>query len=405
MSSRCGTDENRLSLSDVIMPYVYIRSFLIYDYYIDHLEESLNEYLHLYCPQAFKHIIYNENSPMDGRIAQCEDKEDRKVFSRQSRMNESISKYVDNNAFIEELFPYGGIPSDRSPLIFVHQIDLKDGSILSFGCHHHFSDGHGFSLLGQRFSEWYKEKKVSSFDHDRSKLRHIAASSSIKFGHQEMSLVEPLYRSLNFFPTKTVIKRYKKQDLFDKFQILSSNERISVSDVLVGWFTQRISRIRGISSQSTVKVGMAMNGRAFLPNLDENYFGNCSFYLCFSFSMSDLNSLSVKQLSERVNIEKRKYLTSEYIQSALAFIDQHHRTSTIQLGWDPSGGIDLSFTNWSKFPLYQCDFGHGRGKSFQIAPIQSDGLILMLPTPETDEIELHVTLKDEHAQALLNELP
>jgi len=55
------------------------------------------------------------------------------------------------------------------------------------------------------------------------------------------------------------------------------------------------------------------------------------------------------------------------------------------------GVIDLSFSNWSKFPLYKCDFGHGGGKYFKISPIKYDALIFILPTSNNDEIELHTT--------------
>ena len=96
-------------------------------------------------------------------------------------------------------------------------------------------------------------------------------------------------------------------------------------------------------------------------------------------------------------------MTREYIQSALAFINKHHYSSRIHLGWEPTGGTDLSFSNWSKFPLYKCDFGQGVGKSFQICPIKADGLIFIIPTANNDEIEIHITLKDHHAQLLLNE--
>jgi len=121
--------------------------------------------------------------------------------------------------------------------------------------------------------------------------------------------------------------------------------------------------------------------------------------------MSDLNNLTVNELSQQINIEKRKFLTREYIESSLAFIDKHHRTSTkIHLGWEPFGSIDLSFTNWSRFPVYKCDFGQGEAKSFKTATIKSDGLIFILLTENNDEIELHITLKDEHAKLLLNKL-
>ena len=156
---------------------------------------------------------------LNGQIVDCQNNEKRKIFSREFKMNENISKYIDNNDLIEDLFPCSIIPTDSSPLIFIHQIHFKDGTILSFGCHHYLSDGHGFSLLGQRFSIWLKEKKVSFFDHDRSKLKKLAISSSIQFDHVEMSLIPSDYSSLNIFPTKTIIKRYTKQYLFEKLKI------------------------------------------------------------------------------------------------------------------------------------------------------------------------------------------
>ncbi|CAF1413799.1 unnamed protein product, partial [Didymodactylos carnosus] len=318
------SEEDYLSLSDIIMPHVYIRSLLIYNYHIVDLEQSLNEYLHLYCPQAFKRIVYDDNNMMGGRIIDCEDEEERQMFSRESRPNESISKYLDDDSLVEDVFPYGMIPTDSSPLIFIHQINLQDGTLLAIGCHHYLSDGHGFSTLGQRFSLWLKEKTSSLFDHDRSKLKRLAASSSIEFDHPEMSIIEPVYPLSNLFPMETIVKRYTKKYLFDKLNITNKNGIVSMNDVIVAWLTQMISQIRRVPSQSTVKVGMAMSGRTLLPGIDANYFGNCSFYLCLSFSMSDLDDLTVDELAQRINIEKRKPMRREYIQSALAYSDKHY---------------------------------------------------------------------------------
>ncbi|CAF4430314.1 unnamed protein product [Rotaria sp. Silwood2] len=76
----------------------------------------------------------------------------------------------------------------------------------------------------------------------------------------------------------------------------------------------------------------------------------------------------------------------------------------IHLGWQTIGGNDLSFSNWTRFPLYKCDFGRGGAKHFKLSSIQSDGLILILPTMNNNEIELYITLQIEHAQILLSKL-
>ncbi len=39
-----------------------------------------------------------------------------------------------------------------------------------------------------------------------------------------------------------------------------------------------------------------------------------------------------------------------------------------------------------------------------LSPIKSDGLIFILPTENSDEIELHITLQDENARLILKQL-
>ncbi|CAF4106296.1 unnamed protein product [Rotaria magnacalcarata] len=203
-----------------------------------------------------------------------------------------------------------------------------------------------------------------------------------------MSLAKPIVPDLYNWPlSDTIVKRYTKNYLFDRLNVTNNNGILSMNDVLMGWLTKIISQIRQVSRQTTVKIGMASNGRTLLPNIDVNYFDNCSFYLCFSFTMSDLDDLSVEELAQRINIEKRQLMTTEYIQSALAFIDKHHRSSPIHLGWQPIGGNDLSFK-----------------RKILNSSMECDGLILILPTMTDDEIELRITLQTEHAKLLLSKL-
>ncbi|CAF1648177.1 unnamed protein product [Rotaria magnacalcarata] len=152
------------------MPYVYTRALLVYDYLIEDLEQPFNEYLHRFCQQAFKRIVNDECSRTGAYIADSENGLERQVFSRESRSEESVIKYLSDEPLNENVFPHGLIPTDLSPLIFMHQISLKGGSLLAIGCHHYLSDGHGLSILGLRFSQWLKDKHSLAFDHDQSKL-------------------------------------------------------------------------------------------------------------------------------------------------------------------------------------------------------------------------------------------
>ncbi|CAF0862984.1 unnamed protein product [Adineta steineri] len=101
--SRTFDEKNHLLLSDIIIPYIYCPSFLIYDYQINNLKKSFNEYLHLCCPQAFHRIACDENSLLNGEIIEYDHKKERKIFSSESRTNESILNYLNDSCFVEDL--------------------------------------------------------------------------------------------------------------------------------------------------------------------------------------------------------------------------------------------------------------------------------------------------------------
>jgi hypothetical protein len=56
-----------------------------------------------------------------------------------------------------------------------------------------------------------------------------------------------------------------------------------MNDIVAEWLTEIIGRFRFIPSKKTVEIGTGLNGRTVLPNIDENYFANCSLYLCILF--------------------------------------------------------------------------------------------------------------------------
>ena len=91
-------------------------------------------------------------------------------------------------------------------------------------------------------------------------------------------------------------------------------------------------------------------------------------------------------------------MTKDYITSALAWVK--NAKSPVYPGFKAFLGKDLAFTNWSRFPAYQIDFGQGPPRRVALPPGRWDGLILILPT-ETDQVELYIGLKQDQA----NELP
>ncbi|UJR16193.1 hypothetical protein I4U23_003103 [Adineta vaga] len=341
-----------LSLNDIVIPKCYTRVVWIYDYKIDDLEKSFIDFLQQFCPTAFGQIIYDPNKPNYGQLIESTT-DSNTVFSRAEQPDVSVSHYIDCSFQELNIFPYSAIPTDISPLVFLHQVNLQDGTLLAFGVHHHFSDGHGFFRLIDQFSKWFLQKdnsKIQTFDFNRSLLQ---PGTDVHYDHIEYTTKPPTFSFTEMPSMDVLVVKLNKQDLFNKLKITTTN--LSFNDVLVAWLTQTISQIRGISSDETVNVGMASNGRDEF-GLSPDYFGNCNFFVCFQFQMNDLATKSVNELAEQINKEKKQRMTKDYT-SGLAMIQK--ASTKIYPGFQSFLGKDLSFTNWSRFPAYQIDFGQG----------------------------------------------
>jgi hypothetical protein len=382
-----------LSLNDVIMPKCYTRALWVYDYKIDDLENPLIEFLKRYCPTAFWQIVYDDTKSNSGQLVESTSDSNR-IFSRNEQPDIPISHYI-NCSFQElDVFPYSGIPTDTSPLFFLHQINVRDGTLLAIGIHHHFSDGHGFFTLIDRFSNWIRHRddsKLKPFIYDRSLLK---PATHICYEHVEYTTLPPSFTFTEMPLMDVIVKKYNKQQLFNKLKI--SNTNVSFNDVLVAWLTQAISQIRQVPSNETINVGIASNGRNEL-GIGSDYFGNCNFFICLQFKMMDLLNKSINELAEQVNVEKKHRTTKDYMTSALAWVA--HASTTVYPGFNAFLGKDLAFTNRSRFPAYQIDFGQGPPRRIALPPARWDGLILILPTA-TDDVELYIGLKQDHADEL-----
>ena len=92
-------------------------------------------------------------------------------------------------------------------------------------------------------------------------------------------------------------------------------------------------------------------------------------------------------------------MTKDYMTSALAWVKKV--STPVYPGFQAFLGKDLAFTNWSRFPAYETDFGQGPPRRVTLPAARWDGLVLVLPT-ETDQVELYIGLKQDHANELLS---
>ena len=177
---------NELSLNDVVMPKCYTRALWVYDYKIDDLEKPFVDFVQKFCPSALGQIAYDPTKPNSGRLVEESRRPANRIFSRAEQLDTPVAQYINCSFQDLDVFPYSALPTDESPLLFLHQITVRDGTLLAIGIHHQFSDGHGFFTLIERFSQWVchpqDQWEIRPFVHDRSLLKPAA---EIRYPHVE----------------------------------------------------------------------------------------------------------------------------------------------------------------------------------------------------------------------------
>lgn len=128
-----------------------------------------------------------------------------------------------------------------------------------------------------------------------------------------------------------------------------------------------IKALRISPGEQEMRLSFSANGRPmFEPPLKEGFYGNVIGIAC---AMSPAKDLTRKPLSEAVGLVQmaRKSITEEYIRSTIDYLELQ-RPSRLEFS------AKLGITQWTRFSLYETDFGWGR-------PVYA-GPIDLSPTPQ-----------------------
>ena len=105
-----------------------------------------------------------------------------------------------------------------------------------------------------------------------------------------------------------------------------------------------------------------------------------------------------------VALQVRKAVTEmddSKIRSSIDWIEQQPYKRGVRPKLQLYCGKDFAVTNWSKFPLYDLDFGDGAPFKFSMGRDKNlDGLAGILSTKSNGGIEIYLGLISEHMQKL-----
>lgn len=458
-----------LSNNDQIMPRVYTRILFFFKPFNNtHTFAELSSVF----SKAISQLLNNDYTHLFGRL-RMDNRGRLSIYPS----NEGVPLYIQERNDIEittltkwdhEETPAGLIttsplPKDMNePIIQFYFTLLKHNyTCIGVTVHHAVMDGTATFDFIQRLGTYCKTILRMNQDteklplpvatHDRSPLL-CCSSDPIPFPlypHQEYKIVKPavpssdnplpstpppfvipIMKSYLFHLTTEAAERLKqkatKEHIADSSSsLLSSPLRISTNDAITALLWRCVTRARNIDTNSTM-LGMATNGRSRIdPPLSVNFSGNANFYATSVASAgTDLCNESLHASAVRVRTAVDR-MTNQYLRSSLAFLENVENITWVFPGFSSFCGNDFAITDWSRFPLYQIDFGwSGVPLKVRLPGGNWDGLALLFPVPtdnngdrnsikidntsaETNKqgrsLEIYLGLKEEHMNKLLTD--
>ncbi|EFJ23411.1 BAHD acyltransferase [Selaginella moellendorffii] len=398
-----------LSNIDQIVPRYYTQFLLFFptttrELSTDNLKASLSTTLATFYPLAGRYAVLPNNALQ----LECSDQGSDFFEAFVDGGLDDFGGFEQHDPRFELLSPTGIYKTSgditEAPLVTAQVTRFQcGGSSLVLGVHHNVGDGFSassfltaWSLVSRGEGE---EFLAPCFDHslmDAKTLRKVDDPAKL-FNHVEYQTQRPnvpatfpeLKACMFKFPTWAIeALRSFCEPGTTKFEALAAHV----------W--KSVTKARNLESHEETKLGMAVDGRTrFTPPLPEKYFGNVIFYACTSSSSQKLVENPVRYSASLVH-EATHLITDEYMRSALHWLEQQPSP----LGVFPSfcdARTDLALTSWSRFPLYDVDFGGGKPVFVGLPVAAFTGLVIFLPWLDDQTMVVLVGLYAEHMRNLL----
>ncbi|GBG71901.1 hypothetical protein CBR_g10837 [Chara braunii] len=126
-----------------------------------------------------------------------------------------------------------------------------------------------------------------------------------------------------------------------------------------------------------VRLGTAVDGRKRLrPCLPEGFFGNVVFWSCASAPAGQLVTESLGRTAQRIHRSVQE-MVDDNLRDTIDWIEQQDDLTAIELSCRYFLGPDLVCSNWSRLPVYDCDFGWGPPVFVGLPPLRFDGFVVI----------------------------
>lgn len=320
---------------------------------------------------------------------------DMPAFGYRQSMKKIMRKLCEPLAFIQG--------NRDEPLVGIRITHYRNGTVIGISNSHVMMDGSGAWQFLQRWAEHYrKDVSPAQFTQDRSPLifSESEASQAAASPYYAVTKISKLAVGVFFarcistaWTCKTVVMHIPAKRLAqEKQQIMSSlpeNHWVSTQDVAMALLVKPLL-------EATKKTNMIFGAIYNFRHLHElgltpQYIGNAATareFIMPSHSDTTAIAATLRQIAGSL-LPQHVKADLQYMQANVPPDEglQHHATFITRQFDD---GVMLN--NYTKFSMYQADFGHGTAIWADYPEVTLNRSITLLPDPQGDGVAAHITL-------------
>ncbi|KAM6602397.1 hypothetical protein CsatA_022006 [Cannabis sativa] len=197
------------------------------------------------------------------------------------------------------------------------------------------------------------------------------------------------YNNKNF---KVIVVKITKDQL--NALKLKANNNLSTFSILAGLIWKCTCMARELPKDQETKLGFSSNGRSKLkPPLPLGYFGNVVFRNTTMALAGDIQSKPFWYASNLIHQTLKVNLDNDYLRSVIDFLKLHPNTRRRF----EFGSPNLDINSWSKFSIYDADFGWGPPFLAHCGAISNEGRSWIFDNNNGD-ISVYISLHSDHVE-------
>jgi shikimate O-hydroxycinnamoyltransferase len=292
------------------------------------------------------------------------------------------------------------------PLFRARLTRFRDGSVLGVSLSHALADMHGYCLFMQHWAAQHRGEVAVEPVHDRSLVEAHTGSGDrdgvdAHFARlSRAGRVRTLARFAGgYLDSASITLRIAGSSLAAlKAEALAGaapGAHLSTHDALSAHLWRRFGGQRRLSPTATSTLTRIVNLRRIAAAaLPDAYFGNATLAVPASLPHGDVLTGSPAQRALAVRASTGR-LDRPRLAAVTAFLDDHRRRGDLGAVFPRMGVFDNDFwiNDWSRFPVYDLDFGAGRPVWFDLPRVPLPWFAVIAPAPSAAEgVDVHLSM-------------